>query len=139
MTARIHPQDTLVASCLGMIAQGRPGYEDGTCRFSAGCALGQLIPPERRDEADEQGAFRARSALLPEHQQSLLYLLQGAHDDAVSAAFGRDGKVTPEGWRREWLRKLRSLVHTWNDDLREPLDLAPVLAAAREAGWEVES
>lgn len=132
-------------SSLGLIAQGRPGFrhdEDGdiACRFAAGCAAAQLLPPEvdraaiDRNPGSQSADGRNVAPLLRAagHDPKFVYRLQIVHD--ASVADGQYGTVDGFDlalWRRSWLGRLRDLAAD------RGLDLSKVEQAARDAGWEV--
>lgn len=128
-------------SSLGLIRQGRPGYAldcDVACRYAAGCAAAQLLPPEvdreaidrNPDSQSAEGSVVAPLLRAAGHDPQFVYWLQIVHDTSVGAA--QDGATLDlEAWRAGWLRRLRALAQ----DRR--LDLTKVEQAAREAGWEV--
>lgn len=137
VTAAIEPQDTLLASCLGLIAQGRPGLQGNSCRFDQGCAVGQLLTSEERLTADEDASVETWRRLEARgHNRALLTDLQHAHDHATADIWVRYHEVTPSTFFPRWLKLLQRTISLW--DPVHGLDFEPVLVAAREAGWEVE-
>lgn len=138
-------QESLDLSSLGLIAQGRPGFtrdEDGdiACRFAAGCAAAQLLPPEVDRAAIDRnpGSQSAEGPIVAPllraagHDPKFVYHLQVVHDVSVAdGEYGATGVFNLALWRRCWLDRLRDLAH------HHDLDFSKVEQAARDAGWEV--
>jgi hypothetical protein len=138
-------QESLDMSSIGLIRQGRPGFSrdevgDVGCRFAAGCAAAQLLPPEVDRVAIDRnlGSQSANGPVVAPllraagHDPEFVYRLQVVHDRTVAAGRGSTLDGFDLGlWRRYWLERLRDLVRDHG------LDLSKVEQAARDAGWEV--
>jgi hypothetical protein len=126
-------QETFEISCLGVIAQDHPGWDDERelCSYAFGCAVAQLLPREIWSSLPSSACTTHNDIAGPLRKagHSVLFAdeLQACHDRVVGtfAVQGRDA------WRRDWLNEVRLLAKD------EGLDFRPVEAAARATGWEV--
>lgn len=137
-------------SSLGLIRQGRPGFTrdvdgDVVCRFAAGCAAAQLLPPEvdRAAIDNNPGSQSAKGIVVAPHLRAaghdpdFVYHLQAVHDSSVAVA-AVSGEFDLTRWRQNWLQRLRDRLQRLRDLAGDHgLDLSKVEQAAREAGWEV--
>lgn len=138
-------RETFDTSCLALIAQGRPGWDNVAqcCSYSAGCAAAHLLPPDADRCAMDAAQCMADRDIVADalrrngYDPVFVCCLQQAHDVAVVDIMHDENDVqrTDEAvtmaWRWRWLPRVRDLAAKYG------LSFDRVREAARLADWDL--